>query len=179
MELRVDLLGSLTVSSISVSHSVLNSASDAELQVSIDTIMGLSPVKFYSIVAVLSLTSAQFWATFSLLPYAKALFIASVVAYTLSSLALIYSIAQAYFDGSLGYLDAFVGLFSIVWGLVFAGHTISNQSIFGRIFSCLEKYRAPPTDWGYPDVFLLMSRVLILLLGVAVAAGIFFSGISG
>ncbi len=177
LQMSVDILGSLTVSSASLSHSALNSASDEDLQASTDKIMGLSPVKFYSVIAWAAMLSAKFFATFGLLPAARALFTASLLVYVGASIAMIVSIAQAYLDGSMDYLDAFIGLTTLTWGIVFAGNTISTTGIFGRIFSCLDKYRSGPLEsWGYHDTFFMMSRVLVLLLGFTVAAGIFFSG---
>ncbi|MBD3158523.1 MAG: hypothetical protein GF309_06990 [Candidatus Lokiarchaeota archaeon] len=89
------------------------------------------------------------------------------------------TIAQEYMNSALSALDAFAGPVVLVWGVIFAGNTISKQSIFGRLLGFLDKYRSTPLeDWGYHDTFFLMSRVMVTLLGIAVAAGIFFSGVS-
>ncbi|MBD3160121.1 MAG: hypothetical protein GF309_15185, partial [Candidatus Lokiarchaeota archaeon] len=154
MTLKVDLLGSLSVTELTLTHPVLDSATDEQLQASTDTVMALSPVRFYSAVVSVSRITAKFFATFGKLPGAQGAFAASLLAYVTASIMLTITIAQEYMNSALSALDAFIGLVVLVWGVIFAGNTISKQSIFGRLLGFLDKYRSTPLeDWGYHDTF--------------------------
>ncbi|RLI48268.1 MAG: hypothetical protein DRO73_09805 [Candidatus Thorarchaeota archaeon] len=62
---------------------------------------------------------------------------------------------------------------ALTWTIFSAGTQISEQNVMGKALSFLSKYRGDPLpEWGFHTTFYWCARVLVLLLGVAVAAGI-------
>ena len=61
---------------------LLDSLSDADFESSIGRVFGLTTIQTLSLIVMVSLTAAQFFATFQLLPHAKLGFTLAILAYT-------------------------------------------------------------------------------------------------
>jgi hypothetical protein len=119
------------------------------------------------------MTLAQVFATFSLLPHARALFYLALLSYTVTSLMLVITVAQNYLNGVATDFETGFALFMLGWGLVFAGNSISQVGIFGRLYNALDKYRGPalPT-FRSVDCCFLIARSIVLAAAFVVAVSI-------
>ncbi|NWF95801.1 MAG: hypothetical protein HXY34_06630 [Candidatus Thorarchaeota archaeon] len=173
LSVDVDLLGSISLSTLTLHHPLIDAATDIQLEAAAAKVLGFSAVSFWSAIAAVSLTAAQMVATFSLLPHARALFMVSLMSYVGASVMVIITMAQNYLNGALTREDGLLGLALVGWGILFGGSSLSKTSIFNRLFRCLDKFRGPiPEPWSSFEAGLLCARVLVLLLALAVAAGI-------
>ncbi len=177
MVFYVDLLGTLTTESCIFSFPFLESMSDADFESSVGRVLRHAAIRDLTICVTVSLTMAQFFATFQLIPHSRLLFTVSMLAYTGFAFALIVNIAQGYLFREIAWRDAVVSLFVLTWGIVFGGDTLAAHTFFCRVFTPLRKYRVETIEeWGYHDTFLQCARTLLLLLGLGVMAGIYLSG---
>lgn len=137
----VDLLGTLTIESCSLSHPILHSTSDANFEPSIGRVVRLTTIQTLTLTVTVSLTAAQFFATFQLLPHTRLGSTLATPTYTVAAIALIVVVAQRYWGGEIEWDGAITSLFALTWGVIFGGNTIAAHSIFSRVFKCLSKYR--------------------------------------
>ncbi len=173
IQMVVDILGSLTLYSMSLVADALTSMSDQEMEQGLGTVLQLSIIQSLSLIVLVSYVSAQFFATFGKLPEAQVLFAASLVIYIASAIALLVAIAQAYHDGTIRAIDAAMAIISLGATITFGGQTLGSNTYFRRLFSCLDKYEtAKPDKWGFHDCFFTYSKLLVLLVAVAIGLGI-------
>ncbi|NHJ12424.1 MAG: hypothetical protein EAX95_02055 [Candidatus Thorarchaeota archaeon] len=178
MAMTVDILGAVEINDVSLSHSVLDSVTNSEIDEAMSDLFTLSPINLWTAASFISMKAAQFFATFQLLPHSELLFTLAVGSYIVTSMMLIWVTAQEYLHGTINYLHAFIGLAVLVTGIFFAGHEVSRTSFFFRSVSFLQKYAAPisPDLMNFHDILFVGARLFVLLFGLAVTAAVFWRG---
>ncbi|NHI83379.1 MAG: hypothetical protein EAX81_03655 [Candidatus Thorarchaeota archaeon] len=76
--------------------------------------MSLSTIQTLQVIILAASFTAMFFATFQLLPYAQAIYTAAMIAWTLAALALIYTLAEHFLNGTLTKFTAALRIFSLV-----------------------------------------------------------------
>ncbi|RLI58532.1 MAG: hypothetical protein DRO93_09670 [Candidatus Thorarchaeota archaeon] len=169
----VDILGTLTPGGCTFVQPVLEAMTTEEQEGVVTKVMGLSTIQTLNAIIIASGAAAMFFATFQLLPGAQAAYTIAMTTWTVATMLLIYTLAEYYLNGLLTAIEAGSALIALIWTIFTAGTQISEQGLLGKALSFLIKYRGDPLpEWGFHTTFYWCARVLVLLLGVAVAAGI-------
>jgi hypothetical protein len=164
----LDILGDFTLTSFSVQSQFLDAASDSDIELSINSVLGITRIAQLTLEAKIAYKAAQFFATFGKLPGANVGFGIALGIYVVSSTLLIWTIYDSYIAGVSTRMEAFVALVSIGIFLGFDGNSLSRESKLWTVWRHFSKWETNPINFMH-DIFFDLAKTFVMALAFGYA----------